>query len=84
MSTKNDNYAMGSTSQNIPVVLHDNKGVVSRRSGDRDEDELARTGKKQVLKVCSQILVCSFQSTIIDDDSATLALCLCWDSAVLC
>ena len=53
MSTKNDNYAMGSTSQNIPVVLHDNKGVVSRRSGDRDEDELARTGKKQVLKVCS-------------------------------
>ena len=73
MSTKNDNYAMEPMGQKIPVVLHDNGGVVSQRSGDRDQDELARTGKKQVLKVCSQTLVCSLQSTIIDDDSATLA-----------
>lgn len=55
----NDSYAIESTSRKIPVVLHDNRGVVSRRSSDRDEDELARTGKKQVLKVCSQIFIYS-------------------------
>lgn len=74
---------MKSMSQKVPDALHDNEAVLSQRFGDRDEDELARTGKKQVLRVRSH-LVCSLQNTIIDDDSGTLVSCPCWDSAVLC
>ena len=85
MSTENDNYAMESTSQKTLGVLNDNnREFIHQSSGDRDQDELARTGKKQVLKVCSQTLVYCFQNTTINNDSVTSALYLCWDSVVLC
>lgn len=54
--------------------------VEAHSSYDRDQDELARLGKKQVLKVCR--LDVEFLRTILSLCSGILRSCPCWVSAV--
>ena len=67
---------------NSEVEVKDSNGDVEPQGGyDGDEDQLARLGKKQVLKVCD--FICDCCSCHADNHSVTLGSGPCWALAVL-